>query len=455
MRPLREEASVPFEPELTAPIATARLQSALSLRRVRITLLEGPGQGGPRVFDQQTIGLGTHPSNELRLTDETVSRFHARIHQDARGLSVRDLGSLNGSYLGAHRVEVGYLNDDDELRLGQTRLRVERLAEGFEVALSPNPRFGDLMGQSAAMRQLFAVLERIAPTEASVVLEGESGTGKDLAARGVHAQSRRCRKPFVVFDCGAAAPGLIESELFGHARGAFTGAASERPGVFEASHGGTVFIDEIGELPLDLQPKLLRVLEQREVRRLGENQVRPVDVRVIAATNRDLEKEVEAKRFREDLFYRLAVVRVHMPPLRERPDDIPVLIDHFLKDLATDGQIPVLSPEVRAALGRRPWLGNVRELRNAVARAVYLPEDALRSQSLAQTSVDEVDTEVPYKVAKDRLLDAFERRYLGALLASTDGNVSAAAKKSGINRTHLQAMLKKLGMRGNDDVTQP
>jgi DNA-binding NtrC family response regulator len=304
------------------------------------------------------------------------------------------------------------------------------------------------------MRQLFATLERIAPTEASVVLEGESGTGKDLAARAVHAGSRRARKPFVVFDCGAAAPGLIESELFGHARGAFTGAAGERAGVFEAAHGGTLFIDEIGELPLELQPKLLRVLEQREVRRLGENTVRPVDVRVLAATNRDLEREVEAKRFREDLFYRLAVVRVRMPALRERPDDIPQLIDHFLQDLAVDGLPPVLGPEVRAALCRRPWPGNVRELRNAVARAVYLPEDALRSQSLAQASVDEVDTEVPYKVAKDRLLEAFERRYLGALLASTDGNVSAAAKKSGINRTHLQAMLKKLGMRGSDEVSR-
>ncbi len=439
---------MPFDPEFTAPLATAQLSGALKLRAVQITVLDGPDQGARRVLDLQTIGIGTHPTNEMQLLDETVSRFHARILQDSRGLSVCDLGSLNGTHVGEHRVEAAYLDDVDVIALGQTRLRVERLEQGFEVALSPESNFGDLKGESAAMRQLFALLDRIAPTEASVVLEGESGTGKDLAARAIHTHSRCSSGPFIVFDCGAAAASLIESELFGHVRGAFTGAASDRAGVFEAGQGGTVFIDEIGELPLDLQPKLLRVLEQREVRRLGENKVRPVNVRVIAATNRDLEREVEAKRFREDLFYRLAVVRVHMPPLRERPEDVPLLIDHFLADLASDGPAPTLSPEVRAALIRRPWQGNVRELRNAVARAVYLPEDALRGQSLAQTSVDEVDTEVPYKVAKERLLGAFERRYLGALLASTDGNVSAAAKKSGINRTHLQAMLKKLGMRG-------
>lgn len=442
---------MPFDPEFTTPLEMLSVADGLKLCRVRVSVFSGPDAKTSETFDRQTIGIGTHPSNELRLKDDTVSRFHAKIVQDEQGLAVRDLGSLNGTYLGEHRVEAAYLKDDDIIQIGQTRLRVERLAESFDVVFSSQSRFGDLIGQSPPMRQLFALLERIAPTDASVVLEGESGTGKDLAARGVHTNSRRASKPFIVFDCGAAASGLIESELFGHVRGAFTGAASDRAGVFEAAQGGTVFIDEIGELPLDLQPKLLRVLEQQEVRRLGENRVRSVNARVIAATNRDLEKEVEARRFREDLFYRLAVVRVHMPPLRERLEDVGPLIDHFLQDLAVEDQVPVLSPAVRASLCRRPWPGNVRELRNAVARAVYLPEaDVMRSQSLAQTSVDEVDTEIPYKEAKERLTSAFERRYLGALLASTTGNVSAAAKQSGINRTHLQAMLKKHGLRGRE-----
>ena len=442
---------MPYEPEFTTPLKIAKLSLGLTLHRVRVSVLEGPGTGLSYTFDKQTIGIGTHPSNELRLNDETVSRFHARISQDEKGLSVRDLGSLNGSHLGDNRIESAWLRNDDTLRVGQTKLRIERLAEGFDVVLSPNTQFGEMLGQSANMRQLFALLERIGPTEASVVLEGESGTGKDLAARAIHATSKRQAAPFVVFDCGAVAPGLIESELFGHVRGAFTSAASDRAGVFETGQGGSVFIDEIGELPLDLQPKLLRVLEQKEVRRLGDNKMRPVDVRVIAATNRDLEREVEAKRFREDLFYRLAVVRVHIPPLRDRREDIPLLIDRFLQELAGEGPAPTLNPAVRAALCRRQWPGNVRELRNAVARAVYLPEaDALRAQSMAQISVDEVDTEVPYKVAKERLTTAFERRYLGALLAGTNGNVSQAAKKSGINRTHLQAMLKRHGLRGQD-----
>jgi len=446
-----QEHPLPFEPDFTAPILRTDLEPGIKLRRVRISVEEGPDAGGQFTFDQENIGVGAHPSNELKLSDETVSRFHARIVQDEKGLSVRDLGSLNGTQLGGHSVVEAYLNDDDHMRVGQTTLKIERLEETFDVTFSPHEQFGDLFGQSRPMRQLFALLERIAPTEASVVLEGESGTGKDLAARAIHANSQRASAPFTVFDCGAAAGGLIESELFGHARGAYTGAATERAGVFEAGKGGTVFIDEIGELPIDLQPKLLRVLEQREVRRLGENKVRPVDVRVITATNRDLEKEVEAKRFREDLFYRLAVVRVKLPPLRERREDIPLLIDKFLEDLAGDAPLPNLSPTVRSALMRRPWPGNVRELRNAVARAVYLPEtDVLRSQSLAQASVDEVDTQIPYKEAKDRLISAFERRYLGAILADTDGNVSAAAKKSGINRTHLQAMLKKHGLRGQE-----
>jgi transcriptional regulator with GAF, ATPase, and Fis domain len=303
------------------------------------------------------------------------------------------------------------------------------------------------------MRTIFGLLERIVDTDATVLFLGETGTGKDLLARALHDDSPRAGRPFVVVDCGAVAPSLIESELFGHERGAFTGAAGQRQGAFEAAAGGTVFLDEIGELPLDLQPKLLRVLEQREVRRVGGNKTISVDIRILAATRKDLDREVAANRFREDLYFRLAVVPVTVPPLRERRDDIPLLVDRFLEAL-TRGAAPSVPAETMAALGAHDWPGNVRELRNVLERALYLNPDrtaplrlaALPSAPSSSTAAPPFDPALSYGENRERAESAFERAYLEWLLRRAEGNVSEAARQAKMDRKYLHKLLKKHGL---------
>lgn len=312
------------------------------------------------------------------------------------------------------------------------------------------------------MRELFGVIEKIAPTDLTVIVEGETGTGKELAARAMHDLSRRSNKPFVVFDCSAVPESLIESELFGHEKGSFTGAIMTRPGVFEAAHGGTLFLDEIGELPLDLQPKLLRVLEQREVRRVGSNSTKRIDVRVVAATNRSLKDEVAAGRFREDLYYRLAVVQVQLPTLRERPDDILPLVKAFLKRIPTnrtpEGLVRVseISDDVRERLETYEWPGNVRELYNVIERAcsfaegheitmVDLPEQ-LRGARVQVMRGLQIHKNLPFKDAKEKIVELFEREYLVELLKRNNLNISQAAREAKIDRKSISRLLKKHGI---------
>jgi transcriptional regulator with GAF, ATPase, and Fis domain len=304
---------------------------------------------------------------------------------------------------------------------------------------------------------VFAMLERVAPTDTTLLVEGETGTGKELVAEGVHEESQRSSGPFVVFDCSAVSPTLIESELFGHVRGAFTGAIGDRAGAFEAADGGTLFLDEIGELPLDLQPKLLRVLERREVRRVGSNQVRRADVRIIAATNRSLAREVERGRFREDLYYRLAVIQISLPPLRERPEDIAMLISHFTQELGGPGAAALPEAMIKS-LSSQTFPGNVRELRNLVARALSLrppsspngsPTTTTETGTRPMVSIP-IDMSVPLKVARDRLLDEFEQSYLREALALTSGNVTRAADLAGVNRKFIQRAMRRLGLREED-----
>jgi transcriptional regulator with GAF, ATPase, and Fis domain len=285
---------------------------------------------------------------------------------------------------------------------------------------------------------------------------GETGTGKELVAEALHDESPRAGGPFVVFDCSAVTPNLIETELFGHVKGAFTGAVGDRVGAFEEADGGTLFLDEIGELPLDLQPKLLRALERREVKRVGSNKPKKVDVRIVAATNRALAEEVNRGRFREDLYYRLAVVEVRLPPLRERGEDVPILIDHFARELGR-GAAPAFSERVVEGFLERTWPGNVRELRNAVARALSLagpgapapavvPETALAAGPEV-ASAFAIDLKVPLKISVERLIDAYERAYLTEALRETGGNVSRAAELAGVNRKFIQRAFKRLGLR--------
>ncbi len=318
------------------------------------------------------------------------------------------------------------------------------------VAASAQARFGLLVGRSPAIREMFGKLARIAATDATVLLEGETGTGKSAAARSIHLESARRDKPFVAHDCGATPPSLIETELFGHDRGAFTGADRPRAGVFEEASGGTLFLDEIGELPRDLQPRLLGVLERREVRRVGGGS-RKIDVRLIAATNRDLRAEVNAGRFRPDLYYRLAVVRVELPPLRDRLDDIPELVDAFIAQagLADADAALLRTPEFMASLAATTWPGNVRELRNHLERRVVMRDDARPEPLTAAPASDHmrIDLSRRFPEARRALVDEFERRYLLALLDAHDGRIVEAAEAAGIHRVQLYRLLRRHGLK--------
>jgi DNA-binding NtrC family response regulator len=415
----------------------------------RLTVVRGPNKGLEHRANRAEIIVGTQAASDLVLTDPTVSRSHLSLEALPDGFRLRDLGSTNGTLVAGVRVVEAYVKPGIEIDIGETRLRFQALSDALEIPLYNGDRFGPMLGRSTAMRQLFALLERAAKTDATVLVLGETGTGKDLAAEAVHQASPRANGPFVVLDCSAIPESLIESELFGHERGAFTGANDKRIGVFESAHNGTVFLDEIGELPLPLQPKLLRVLERRVVRPVGSNQQREVDVRVIAATNRDLRAEVNRGQFREDLFFRLSVITAHIPALRERTEDLPLLAHFFLGQVAPKETKLPEGLEQRLAAHR--WPGNVRELRNTVERAVALGgewafTDGPREQLGNEPPLD-VDATIPFKEAKQRLIERFERPYLEQLLKLTSGNVSAAARQAGIDRVHLLKLLRRYSLR--------
>jgi transcriptional regulator with GAF, ATPase, and Fis domain len=309
----------------------------------------------------------------VQLSDAKVSGLHCEIRLDDRGYRLRDLDSTNGTFVGGIRINDVYIQPGAQIAVGSTRMKFEPLGESVELEISERDRLGGMLGRSVKMRELFARLEKLAATDTTVLITGETGVGKELAAECVHDLSPRAKGPFVVVDCGAIPPTLIESELFGHERGAFTGATASYAGAFERAHGGTVFLDELGELPLAMQPKLLRVLEAKEVRRVGGQKTINVDIRIVAATNRDLGVEVNRGRFREDLFYRLAVARIVVPPLRERKEDIPLLIEGILAT-TPGGEGAYIAAETIDLMMKHDWPGNVRELRNVIERAVLLAE---------------------------------------------------------------------------------
>jgi len=452
-----------FEPERpTSPAArdhaTAPLRpiARVFVPRLVVTVERENGQPASRTetHEGELCRIGTHSSNEIVLDDPAVSRFHCRISREEGSWRIRDGGSLNGTFVSGVRIRDADLTREVVLEVGSSLVRVRTGEEDGMTLLPMVPAFGSLVGASPAMQRLFALLEKVASSEINVYIEGESGTGKELVATELVQHGSRAEKPFVVVDCGAISPNLVESELFGHVRGAFTGADRDRIGAFEAADGGTVFLDEIGELPLELQPKLLRALEQREIRRVGETRTRKVNVRVICATNRDLEREVNKSRFREDLYFRLAVVTVRVPPLRERKEDLALLVRTFLSQAGTPGEERLFPPEVIAEMSRHDWPGNVRELRNYVERSVVL-ESALHGLDAAPNSqapsdfkgTPAVDVSVPFKVAKEGLVDKFERAYLAALLEQAGGNMSKAARTAGIDRMYLHRLVQKHGLR--------
>jgi two-component system, NtrC family, response regulator GlrR len=364
---------------------------------------------------------------------------------------VKDLESTNGTYLGGARITEVIVEDQATLSLGKTTLKVSMieadLGKPAEQAV-----FGAAIGASRAMKQLFGILDKVSPSDSTVLLLGETGTGKEVMAKAIHAKSKRGARPFVVVDCGSVAPTLIESELFGHVRGSFTGAISDRNGAFLEAGGGTLFLDEIGELPLELQPKLLRVLEAGTVRRVGEDKHRKVDVRVVAATHRDLETEVAEGRFRSDLYYRLAVVLVSVPPLRDRLDDLQMLTQHFVKSMGRgDFELP---RALMARFAAYHWPGNVRELRNLVERSLAgadvdpMPQES-QAAARALSSTDDI-TELPFKEAKERLVESFTKEYLVTLLEKCNGNISQMAREAGIARNYVHRLVAKYGLKAND-----
>ncbi len=403
------------------------------------------------VHDGELCRIGTQSANDLVLSDPAVSRFHCRLVREQGAWRVRDSGSLNGTRLDNVKVRDADLGPESVLALGDSVLRV-RIVEGVgETEVPLTHSFGQLVGTGVSMRKLFALLERIAASEINVLIEGESGTGKELVATELVQRGPRAEKPLVIVDCGAISPTLVESELFGHVRGAFTGADRDRVGAFEAADGGTVFLDEIGELRLELQPKLLRAIESREIRRVGETRARKVNVRVISATNRDLEREVNRGRFREDLYFRLAVLSVRVPPLRERTEDILPLIKVFLASLGVPDEERLFPPPVLEELVRHDWPGNVRELRNYVERTVVLQtaSPAIRRAVQDPDAVPSaVDLGVPFRVAKEAAVESFERAYLSALLRACGGNMSKAARTAGMDRMYLHRLAQKHGLRG-------
>jgi len=439
-----------------------------SLRKCQLVVVEGDSRGKKFDLGTQRITIGKRKDNDLPILDRTVSRQHIEIVKESDSFLLRDLGSTNGTFLNDTKIKEAYLAPGDVIRIGNSSIEFIAFDEKVRIAPSEKTEFGNIVGRSRKMRQIFGLLERIAKTDSTVIVEGETGTGKEVFARAIHDQSGRKGKSFVVFDCSAVAENLIESELFGHVKGSFTGAIATRKGAFEEASGGTIFLDELGELSSELQPKLLRALEQRQIKKVGSNDTINIDVRVICATNRNLRKEVADGNFREDLYYRLSVVKIYLPPLRERPDDIAPLIERFLADgkfnQGPDGTLHVSRVEDDALkmLTRYQWPGNIRELLNVLERVVPLVDgNSIKGQDLAYVfqelereedesteKITSVDTGIPFKDAKQKVVERFEKDYLSTLLRRNNYNISKTAREAGIDRKHIRNLLKKYGILG-------
>jgi DNA-binding NtrC family response regulator len=424
--------------------------------RLRVRVEEGPDAGALAApEDGGALTVGTSPDSTLALTDPTVSRYHLELRHGREGVVAEDLGSRNGTFVGGVRIERALLPPGTRLRIGATTLAVE---DAGEVAAPPEDApqpLPDLVGESEAMAEVVRLVRKLARVGSSVLIEGETGAGKEVVARAIHDAGPRRDRPFVVVDCGSMPATLIASQLFGHERGAFTGATEERVGAFERAGGGTVLLDEIGELPVDVQPALLGVLERRRFVRVGGAREVDVDVRVLAATNRDLRAEVNAGSFRADLYYRLAVTRLLIPPLRERPEDIEPLVRHFAERLTG---IPDENPLAGSmdALVRHRWSGNVRELRNVVESSIVMGELRIeQSGGGGGGGIEhehggdehEYDRGVPYREARARALWRFEEEYLGRLIERCGGNASEAARQAQMDRPYLLTLLRRHNLR--------
>jgi DNA-binding NtrC family response regulator len=436
-------------------LARPRFQPTDASTDFLLTVLEGPDEGATFTLagsHPSRVLVGSSPACELRLADREVSRRHVALEPAGRRMRVTDLGSTNGTFVDGVAIVEVFLRGGEILRMGATAIQIAEAPAATRATLPVETGFGAMVGASTEMRRLYPLCRRLAASAVTVVIEGETGTGKEVLAEALHDEGSRADGPFVVFDCTAVPSNLVESELFGHERGAFTGAVATRKGVFEQAHGGTLLIDEIGDLDLVLQPKLLRAIERSEIRRVGGDRAIKVDVRVLAATRRDLDHEVQAGRFRDDLFHRLAVARIELPPLRRRAGDVPVLARHFWQALG--GEAQALSGDLLLRWQDYAWPGNVRELRNTVARRIALgelgegaaaaPPPVAAPPATGAAQADLVDAILGMNLslieARQRLVEEFERRYIERALAQHDGSVSKAASASGIAKRYFQRL---------------
>jgi len=433
---------------------TAGLDDDRPRLRVQSIVLEvclGPDRGKRYASSDDRVSIGSHELNHLVLSDASVSRFHCEILIEPTGPRLRDLGSRNGTFVDGLEVRDVYLRAGSQIQLGTNVVRLSLSSNVNDIPLYERSEFGPLIGVSLAMRSVFALLGRAAATDSTVLIEGETGTGKEGAAVAIHEASRRASQPFVVVDCGALPASLLESELFGHEKGAFTGAFERRHGAFAEAAGGTVFLDEIGELPLEVQPALLRVLDSRKIRRIGGNGYEPVDVRVIAATNRDLRSAVNDGRFRADLYYRLAVLRIRLPPLRERLDDIDVLVPKLLLGLGLNraSLAQLTTPAFLHELKRNLWPGNVRQLRNHLESCVAfdVAEPSADSSRFSKEPLAAVEPQ-SYEAARRAALERWEHGFTAGALEASGGNVERAAKMVGISRAAMYRLVSRHGLLG-------
>ena len=430
----------------------------------RVEVIEGPDTGKSFRLDGSQpapVLVGQGPACEVRLSDREVSRRHASLELSGRRLRIRDLDSTNGTFVDGLAIVEALLMGDEVMRIGRTALQVHAEQGAAVDTPAAANAFGKLLGTSPEMRKLYPLCQRLASSDVPVIIEGETGTGKEVLAEALHEQGARASGPFVVFDCTAVAPSLLESELFGHEKGAFTGAVGARKGMFEQADGGTLLIDEIGDLDLAMQPKLLRVIERSELRRLGGDRPVRVDVRIIAATRRDLDRAVQTGRFRDDLFHRLAVGRIELPPLRRRQGDVTGLARHFARQMG--GAKARIPDDILLGWEEYNWPGNVRELRNAVARYLALGDRAQLESGTSEaaaapapkrpteTAASEdlieqvIASGLPLTMARQKVVEEFERRYIERVLAAHGGNVVRAAAASGIARRYFQILKARQG----------
>jgi DNA-binding NtrC family response regulator len=412
-------------------------------------------EGGEFTIDVDPLVVGRDPGANIVVADPEVSAFHCELRAVGEGILVKDLGSTNGTFLGAVRVREAVVSTPSELTVGRSRVLLEPQAKR-RVDLGYADRFGPLVGASPKMRRVFGVLEKVAKTPLSVLILGETGTGKELVAKAIHDASDCKDGPFVVVDCGSIPPTLAESILFGHEKGTFTGANERRKGALAEADGGTLFLDELGELPIELQPKLLRALSEKQVKRVGASAFEPIEVRVLAATRRDLGAEMNAGRFRSDLFFRIAQVRVELPPLRERLVDLPLLVEDVCRRVGKPQHVQTVLSWIEQRMASHDWPGNVRELVNVASVAATLADEPGAIDDVLTLARDEAGGEIPRAVgseggtgfseAKRGAVAAFERDYFTGLARRCRGNVSEMARQSGMERHHVRAYLRKYGI---------